>query len=408
MAEVKLFRLPDLGEGLPDAEIVEWHKQVGEHVALDENLVSMETAKAVVEVPSPYSGRLVKVYGQARDVIETGKPLCEIELDAGPQRAEAHDTGHHGSGASSAEPSADSGTVVGAMQSSNEVVHSAAVSIGGVRAMPAVRAMATKLGIDLRQVRASGPDGSVSMEDLKRHAARPDAPPPSLRSASPEASAGAPVVPAGGQVEALRGLRRNMARAMAEAHAQVVPTTLCDDADISAWQGAQDITLRLVQALVAASTAVPALNAHFDGQNATRTLHARVDVGLAIDTEEGLLVAALRHCERRAGAELRAEIDQLRRGALARELPPEALRDYTLMLSNFGMYAGRYATPVVTPPCVAILAAGRARWQSLPVMGGFEARRMLPLSLTFDHRACTGGEAARFLAVLLKDLARAA
>jgi pyruvate dehydrogenase E2 component (dihydrolipoamide acetyltransferase) len=484
MSESRTFHLPDLGEGLPDAEIVTWHVKVGDPVRLDAPLVSMETAKAVVDVPSPYSGTVVKLHGAVGDVIDTGAPLVEIAVDPNlPQRAEAHDTGHShaparartaaadtppvgaqapaasadGAGAaptSSAAPIAaaptttatgpasarsDSGTVVGAMESSDRVVSEMISAAGGVRAMPAVRALARKLGVDLARVRPTGADGVVTLADVKGAAAVGTAKPLPAADRSPDAAAAVaagvetpartppatvigqpaqslsgrpirtvpPSVSASGQPELLKGVRRNMARVMADAHAQVVPTTLTDDADLHAWDPGEDVTVRLVRAIVAASRAVPDLNAWFDGRELTRTVHRRVDIGLAVDTEDGLFVPALRNADVLDAAGIRAAVERLRAEVLGRSIAPDELRGYTIMLSNFGMYAGRYATPVLVPPCVAIIAAGRARHAVVPVMGGIETHRVLPLSLTFDHRAVTGSEAARFLKALLEDLARA-
>lgn len=424
----KIFCLPDLGEGLPDAEIVEWMVEVGATVALDAPLVSMETAKAVVEVPSPFSGTLIRVFGQKGDVIETGKALAEFQLDDGPQRAAGHATGHaHGQSdvheeppeptvvalaAASAAVSADAGSVVGAVQVGTHLSNDAVVSIGGIKAVPAVRALARKLGVDLSLISPSGPDGIVTLSDVKNAVGKVAAAPVS----PPSAAAAQPAAPMErapaaelrfDHPEPLRGVRRNMARSMAEAHAQVVPTTITEDADVQRWHAGEDLTARLIRALVVASRAEPGLNAWFDGKANTRTLHSRVDVGIAVDSEEGLFVPALRNAHKLDATAVRGEVARLRDAVIARNLPPEAFAGYTLMLSNFGMYAGRYATPVLAPPCVAILAAGRARWQAVPVMGGIEAHRVLPLSLTFDHRACTGGEAARFLRALLGDLERA-
>jgi pyruvate dehydrogenase E2 component (dihydrolipoamide acetyltransferase) len=207
-----------------------------------------------------------------------------------------------------------------------------------------------------------------------------------------------------GQPDQLKGVRRNMARVMADAHAKVVPTTLADDADIHAWQPGNDITVRLIRSLVAACKAVPALNAWFDGGNLTRTLHPHVDIGIAVDTEDGLFVPALRNADVLDAAGVRIALNRIRDQVKARSIPAEELKGYTITLSNFGVFAGRYATPVVVPPCVAIVAAGKLRHEVVAVMGGIEAHRVIPLSLTFDHRACTGGEAARFLKAMLDDL----
>ena len=461
----KKFLLPDLGEGLPDATIVEWYVKEGDTVRLDDNLVSMETAKAVVDVPSPVSGKVLKLAGAAGDIIVTGTMLAEFEVDASmPQRAEGQDTGHHHGGghsvgsqdpapddrvvasneggaiaatnkqqpeAANANAKADAGTVVGAMQVGDSVRSEAATAVGGVKAVPAVRAMARKLGVDLSRVRASGPDGTVTMQDVKQAAADGSAkvgaapapvragaqgvaqvPAPAAAARSTLSQAGKPMrtqppgVAASGQPEQLKGVRRNMARVMADAHAQVVPTTLVDDADLHAWSGRQDITARLVRAIVTACKAVPALNAWFDGGNLSRTLHPHVDIGIAVDTDDGLFVPALRNADMLDANGVRAAIKRLRTQVEDRSIPSSELSGYTISLSNFGMFAGRYATPVVVPPCVAIIGAGKLSHDVVAVMGGIEVHRRLPISLTFDHRACTGGEAARFLAALLDDLAQ--
>lgn len=216
-----------------------------------------------------------------------------------------------------------------------------------------------------------------------------------------------PGVVATGQPEQIKGVRRNMARVMAVAHAQVVPTTLVDDADVHAWPPGEDLTARLVRAIVVAAHAAPALNAWFDGEKLMRTLHRQVDIGLAVDTDDGLFVPALRNADMLDARGVREAVKRLRAQVEDRSIAASELSGYTISLSNFGMFAGRYATPIVVPPTVAIVAAGRGRHQMTPVMGGFESHRVLPLSLTFDHRACTGGEAARFLKALLDDLALA-
>ncbi|MGO4522159.1 dihydrolipoamide acetyltransferase family protein [Dyella sp. 2RAF44] len=458
MADIKTFYLPDLGEGLPDATIVEWHVKEGDTIKLDAPLCSMETAKAVVDVPSPYTGKVTKLHGAAGDIIETGSALAEFEPDPNAkQRAEAESTGHHhgpkkGTGSATADTHKvvasdeggeidsgngkadreDEGTVVGAMVSGSHVHVEQASSVGGVKAVPAVRALAKKLKVDLARVQPSGADGVVTMQDVKNAAANgsaalgaaparssvpasagrhlapqlpePDAPRTATSLAGKPVRTAPPSVQASGQPEQLKGVRRNMARVMAEAHANVVPTTLVDDADLHAWIGKQDITARLIRSIVVACKTVPALNAWFDGKNLTRTLHPHVDIGIAVDTEEGLFVPALRNADVLDGAGIRAAIKRLRTSVEDRTIPASELSGYTISLSNFGMFAGRYATPVVVPPCVAIIGAGKLSHDVVAVMGGIEVHRRMPISITFDHRAATGGEAARFLKALLDDL----
>jgi pyruvate dehydrogenase E2 component (dihydrolipoamide acetyltransferase) len=451
MSDKKLFLLPDLGEGLPDAEIVEWHVKVGDVIRLDEPLISMETAKAVVDVPSPFSGKVLRLAGDAGDVIVTGTWLAEFELDPNlPQRAEAQDTGHHHGGGHAAPPSdvgvagtssrlqvataptttadvatrvaptetkpADAGTVVGAMQTSDAIRSEQAVAIGGVKAMPAVRALAKKLGVDLARVRPTGADGVVTLGDVKQAAASGTARAGTSPAAAPAPAAYAAPARAAppprddvkfDSDEPVRGVRRNMARSMSAAHAEVVPTTLMDDADLHAWAPGEDIMARTIRALAVASQTEPAMNSWYNGKEGTLRRHARVDVGIAVDSPDGLFVPALRSCERLDARQVRSELNRLRDGVKTRSLAPEELTGYTLMLSNFGVFAGKYATPVVVPPCVCIVGAGRLHHAVVPVLGGLETHRIMPLSLTFDHRAATGGEAARFLRAMIDDLQRA-
>ena len=457
----KTFYLPDLGEGLPDATVVEWHVKVGDTIKLDAPLCAMETAKAVVDVPSPYTGKVTKLHGAVGDVIETGAELAEFEPDPNArQRAEAESTGHqHGPKKKSVGAPApddpqkviasddggeieeggtdreDEGTVVGAMTSGSHVHVEQVSSAGGVKAVPAVRALAKKLKVDLGRVKPTGAEGVVTLKDVKQAAAdgsaalgaapareasagrhlAPELPPsePSrtatslsgkpVRTSPPSRSATAPQ--ASGQPEQLKGVRRNMARVMADAHANVVPTTIVDDADLHAWLGKQDITARLIRAICAACKAVPALNAWFDGKSLSRTQHPHVDIGIAVDTDDGLFVPALRNADMLDAAGVRGAIKRLRTQVEDRSIPASELSGYTISLSNFGMFAGRYASPVVVPPTVAIVGAGKLSHDVVAVMGGIEVHRRLPLSITFDHRAATGGEAARFLKAMLDDLA---
>jgi pyruvate dehydrogenase E2 component (dihydrolipoamide acetyltransferase) len=195
-----------------------------------------------------------------------------------------------------------------------------------------------------------------------------------------------------------------MAHAMAQSRDAVASCTLFDDADLHAWIRKSDYTVRLLRALAAAARAEPALNAHFDGESSTRKVFDRVDVAIAVDTPEGLIVPVIRNVGGKTAEQLRADVKALKEASASRTVAPEDLKDFTVMLSNFGTIAGRYATPLVVPPAVAILGSGVLQHDVVAVMGGIEAHLRMPLSLTFDHRCVTGGEAARFLAAVIKDL----
>ncbi len=364
---MRIFKLPDLGEGLQEAEIVTWHVKAGDTVALDQALVSVETAKAIVDVPSPYAGKIVKLYGNERDVAHVGQPL--VGFDGGDD--------------------ADTGTVVGKMEVGQKVIADAPAAATplahGIKATPAVRALARKLNIDLAMVTPTGADGLITSNDVQR-AAR--------------------ILAAIGPQELLRGVRKVMAQSMTLAHAEVASATLMDDADIDAWRAGGNIMLRLIRALVAACRTEPSLNAWYDSQAVGRRLLKNVDLGIAVDTPDGLLVPVLRNVEARTPADLKAALTKLIQDTRDRKVPPEDLRANTITLSNFGPIAGRYASPIVLPPTVAIVGAGRVLKEVVAVDDKAVVHRMLPLSVTFDHRAVTGGEAGRFMAAMIIDLQR--
>jgi 2-oxoisovalerate dehydrogenase E2 component (dihydrolipoyl transacylase) len=364
---MRQFLLPDLGEGLEEAEIVTWHVNEGDRVVADQPLVSVETDKAVVEVPSPWSGQIARLFGAKGDLIKVGAPLVEF---AEGERA-------------------DTGTVVGELgqeeKAHREVEAPAPAPARTLQVLPAVRALARKLDVDLNLVQATGPGGTITRADVERAAK-------SLAEAGP--------------AEPLRGMRRAMAQRMAAAHTEVVRTTVTDEADIEDWQKGEDVTIRVVRAIAAACRAEPSLNAWYNAQAGERRLIKRIDIGIAVDTEGGLIVPVLRNVGERDARDLRAGLDRLRADAAARSIPPEELRGATITLSNFGMIGGRFANLVVVPPQVAIIGAGRIDQRVLVHDGAPAARRVLPLSLTVDHRVVTGGEAARFLVALKADLER--
>jgi pyruvate dehydrogenase E2 component (dihydrolipoamide acetyltransferase) len=404
------FNLPDLGEGLAEAEIVRWHVKAGDQVKVDQPMVAVETAKAVVEVPSPYSGVIRALHGNPGDMIATGAALVEFDVAAAPSTRPAPAKGPE-------RPAADdSGTVVGSMPTTNEEEFIETAVAGGnsgaprerVRAAPAVRALAKRLGVDLARISGSGRGGLITVDDVMTTsgptAMHTAATVTALKTPASSPRSGAPV--AAGEPEKLRGLRRAMAQSMSMARDSVMNCTLFDDADLHHWAKGQDFTIRLLRAIAAGCRAEPGLNAWFDGEAQTRRLLPRVDVAMAVDAPDGLLVPVIRDVGGRKAEELRSDVDRLKRTARDRTVAPEDLRDFSFMLSNFGMIAGRYATPVVVPPAVAILGAGRLSHDVIAVMGGIEAHLRMPLSLTFDHRCVTGGEAARFLAALMRDLER--
>ena len=394
------FNLPDLGEGLQEAEIVRWHVAVGDQVAIDQPMVAMETAKAVVEVPSPYAGTITALHGKPGDTIATGAPLVDFRLESD----------------AAATTTTSAGGVVGHMPTSDEEIReaplrrSASGSSTRTRAVPAARDLARRLGLDIATVAGTGREGLVTVDDVMA-AGVPNVQPAAPRQTpamglqqSPSAMRPAGPTHDEGELEVLRSLRRAMAQSMSMARDNVMECTVSDDADIEYWETGSDYTARLLRAIAAGCRAEPGLNAWFDSASQGRRIFNHIDVGIAVDTPDGLLVPVIRDVGNRSPAELRAEINRLKVGARDRTLPASDLRDFTFMLSNFGVMAGRYATPVVVPPAVAILGAGKVSRDVVAVGDRIEAHRRMPLSLTFDHRCVTGGEAVRLLGAVIADL----
>lgn len=368
---MKTFHLPDLGEGLPDAEIHEWFVKVGDVVTVDQPLVSMETAKAIVDVPAPYGGKITLLHGKVGDVIKTGAPL--ISFDGAEQRE-------------------DTGTVVGELQSQTgvlkeniKIIKSKRTAVD-VKAAPIVKALATRLGIDIAQLHGTGRDGMITAHDVKTAAEQ---------AAIPEG------------FTPLKGSRRMMLVSMTHARDEICPVTVFDDADISTWTQGADYTARLVRAMVVASHTEPMLNASFDAPSQSYQVNAHVNIGIAMDTDEGLFVPVIHHAESLDLSAIRARVDTLKKNVRERSIAPADLHGSTITLSNFGVFAGRYATPIIVSPQLAILASGPKRMDPVVKHDQVCICPRIPLSLTFDHRAVTGGEATRFLRAVIHDLEKA-
>ena len=409
---MRTFNLPDLGEGLQEAEIVSWHVKEGDVVKVDQPLLSVETAKAVVDVPSPWAGKIAKLHGKAGDIIPTHSALVDFDIEGGAAPAAKPAAAPAAETKKSTPIAEDSGTVVGAVPTSNAVVAETAIirkkpkkDAARVKALPSVRILAKQLGVDLTGVEATGKNGTVTADDVRgaQGASAPAAAAPMAKWDAPKRRTDVKY----GVAEPLRGPRRAMHASMTKSRSEVAECTLFDDADIHNWLPGQDITVRIVRAIVAGCRAEPELNAWYDGEKLERTIHERIDLAMAVDTPDGLIVPILRNVDSKNAQQLRGDLNRIKEATRNRSVAPADMKDPTITLSNFGMMAGRYATPVVVPPQVAILGTGGLRHDVVPVMGGIEVHKRIPLSITFDHRCITGGTACRWLAAVIKDLEKA-
>ena len=373
-----VFRLPDLGEGLTHADIVAWHVDVGVRVVAEQPLLSVETDKAIVEIPSPVDGTVARLHGQPGDRVAVGDLLVEFGTAA---RDEGTVVGKL-VGPTGAGPEAAGSRDIAAAAAP---IQRSATAPGKIKASPAVRKLARELGVDLTQAAGTGPGGSISSADLQR-------------------------MGRGGiatHATELRGVRRAMAERMADAHRRVVPATVTGQADIQAWSSGARPMPRLVRAIARASRVERRLNATLDDRHWRLELHDKVNLGIAVDTEDGLFVPVLIDVASRELNAIDAELSRLEQAVRARTIDPGELRGQTITLSNYGAVGGLFASMVVVPPQVAIVGAGRifervVLQDELPVM-----HRMLPLSITIDHRVVTGAEAGRFLEALVADLEQA-
>ncbi|MGF1695209.1 2-oxo acid dehydrogenase subunit E2 [Vibrio lamellibrachiae] len=380
---MKSFTLPDLGEGLAESEIIEWHVNVGDTVELDQVILTVETAKAVVEVPAPYSGKITSRHGNEGDVINIGSLLVEIE-EVGATTSNAK------SKKEASKSKQDAATVVGNVSHQNHQVDVDDFWIGGdhntpsekaITAMPSARLLAQRLGVDLTRVHGSGGNGMIVDADIYNECDKQ--------------------LPG---TEVLKGARRTMVNTMTESHHNVADVTITEEALLGNWLPKEDISIRLIQAVIHACQQEPALNAWFDAETMTRCVHSTVNVGIAVDSVHGLYVPVLLHADDYNPKGIRQWLDTTVQGIRERKIGREQLQHATITLSNFGAIAGIYATPVVSPPQVAIVGAGRIIEKVIMKNDKPVGVKALPISMTFDHRACTGGEAARFIKALVEHI----
>ena len=398
------FRFPDVGEGIAQGEIVRWLVARGDQVRADQPLVEVETDKAVVEIPAPRAGTVLRLPVAAGETIQVGEILAVIgDSDATEDESEA-------------PPEAAS--VVGRLDAKTmELPPVPAVAESGnggaangrVLAIPSVRKLARDLGVDLNRVTPSGPRGRVRREDVLREAPQSFE---SIRPADTQRDAHGPI-----ELQPLTALRRTIAKAMVEAATTAVPITTIDEVDISElldWRtrgnaAAAGVHLTLLpfimKAVVAALRQHPELNASLAEDQQHLVVKRYYHVGIATDTPEGLIVPVVRDVDRKSLLALATELQSLAEMAKTRRIALADLRGGTFTITNYGAVGGIFATPMLHLPQVAILGVGRFIQKPTSYEGTIALRTILPLSLTFDHRVLDGAAAQRFLNAVMAYLA---
>jgi pyruvate dehydrogenase E2 component (dihydrolipoamide acetyltransferase) len=335
------FKLPDLGEGVREGEIARWLVEVGQEIAEDDPLVEVQTDKTTVEIPSPAGGKVAKILVEEGELVPVGTPLILIGADA-----------------VSSEPAR-------------------------VQATPLVRRIAQELGIDLGAVKGTGPGGRITEADVR--------------------GSGGPRE--GERREPLRGVRRQIADHLTRSHREVPSVTVveeCDFTQLSQARGERSYLPYVLQAVVEGLKAYPELNATLDGNEIV--YWERYDLGLAVQTDEGLVVPVLRAAEEKSLDELAAEASRLAEGARAGTLAVDELRGSTFTVTSAGRLGGLFATPLVNHPEVGILGLHRIGTRPAVVDGQVLAREVGWLSCTFDHRVVDGARASEFLLAVIDRL----
>ena len=348
------FRLPDLGEGLTEGEVARWLVREGQEIAEDDPLVEIQTDKATVEIPSPYSGTVLQVLVAEGDVVPVGTELVVIGAP-GEERA---------------------GAVPAPPQSPRAQGQMPGVADSRVQATPVVRRIAQELGVDLATVSGSGPGGRITEDDVRLAGAAPGE----------------------GRREPLRGVRRVIAEHMARAHREVPPVTWVEECDFENVR-LDRLLATVVKACAETLVEFPELNARLDGDAIVYL--DRYDIGVAVQTDDGLVVPVVRDADGKSVDELVTEIGDLAERARSGSLAADELRGSTFTVTSAGKLAGLFQTPIVNHPEVAILSVGRVAPRPVVRDDAVVIRRTGAVAITFDHRVIDGARAAAFgLAVI--------
>ena len=417
-----VFKLPDLGEGTVEAEIVGWRVKPGDTVAEDQVVVEVMTEKAAVEVPAPVSGRVLSTTGAPGDMVPVGAELIVLETEAAAaQPGAAPAAAQAPAAAAPARPTPEgrsgaNGAAVHALESS-----APATRAGRVATSPAIRRRAHEAGVDLRQVAGSGPNGRIVGKDLEAYVARRTQPTP-LRTAPKAVPSArpAPAGEAGAATEEIKviGLRRVIAQRMSEAKRNIPHFAYVEELDITELEalrrhlnsklasGAAALTYLpfVALALVRVLRDFPQCNAHYDAERGVIVRHRAVHLGIATQTPDGLKVPVVHDAQARTLWDLAAEMRRVSDAARTNKARREELSGSTITITSLGKLGGIASTPIINAPEVAIVGVNRAIERPVVIGGAIAIRRIMNLSSSFDHRFVDGYDAAAMIQALKECL----
>jgi 2-oxoisovalerate dehydrogenase E2 component (dihydrolipoyl transacylase) len=403
-----VFKLPDIGEGIAESEIATWRVEVGDRISEDQPLVDMLTDKAAVEIPSPVTGKVIELHGAAGDKIAVGGRLVTIQLDSATIEVDETKPAATQSSANDVASRASAGE-----PASSRWVPDAIADSTPVPAAPSVRKLARERGIDLREVKASGPAGRVLRDDLDRHAAAAPAPVAvaveDLR--EPVVSA-QPAVQGDDGIEQIKliGLRRKIAEAMQRAKQRIPHFAYVEEVDVTELEAMRArlnalypdrprLTLLplLIQALGRAIADFPMINATYDDEAGVVSRHRALHAGIATQTPAGLVVPVMKDAQRLSLWQRAAELRRLADAARAGKATRAELSGSTLTITSLGALGGIVTTPVINAPEVAIIGVNKIAQKPVVIDGQVVVRSIMNLSSSFDHRIVDGFDAASFI-----------
>lgn len=423
------FRLPDIGEGLTEAEIVRWLVDEGDEVKADQPIVEVETDKAVVEIPSPYAGIVLRHGGAAGDVIEVGsvlvvigdpvESLTDIDESVAPGAAESMASPSIGAVGLTSPGAKAVAPIVGTLSEEAEVLGPRSEKVpaesGSVKALPIVRKLARDNDIDLAAITGSGPDGRITREDVQAAIESRESSDTDETPQTEPSSTQSPARPSGGEDDrqTMSRLRRTIAQNMSRSWAEIPHVTTFDDVDATRLLETRSALARrhgvklplealIVKAVLPALAEYPEFNSSIEGDDLV--IHRSHDIGIAVDTDEGLMVAVIHDADTKSVLDLGGEVVRLGEGARARKLGPDELTGQTFTVSNIGAVGGGHGTPIIPFGTIAILSVGRAREKAIVFEGDLVIAPVMPLSLSYDHRVIDGAKGRRFMSLVMENL----
>lgn len=422
-----IFNFPDIGEGLDEGTILEWYVKKGQSVKVGDPLVKMETDKVVADIPSPREGIIAATFGKVGETIHVGNALAEIEIEgvsgeaaqelvketkAQMEAVEEEGAGVVGTlevaGNNAFMPASDEGDY----NNEEQLTPTTIIKPRKVLATPVARAMAKEMEVDINNVQGTGPGGRVMKEDIAKYKQQQSYSIPKTETATKTNSSDFI------EIEKMTQIRKTIAKNMIQSKHNAAHMTVFDDVEVGELMrlrtkfkqryAAEDVKLSYLPFILKATALAlkkhKSLNSEMDMENGNIIYKKYYNIGIAVDTEDGLLVPVIKDVDKKSIKQLAIEVAEISEKARTRSIKLDDMKDGTFTITSFGSIGGKYAVPVINYPQAAILGIGRIFEAPVVKNGQIEVGNTLPLSLSVDHRIVDGGEVTRFLNLIMNYL----